>query len=106
MVSLDHPLGHDADSGSLKKLIAGGGAASDDASEDRETADWVRTAVEALPAPQKAVLMLVYHHGLKYREAANVLGLPVGTVKSRLNGAIRRLTQSWQRRQTPGDTTE
>jgi RNA polymerase sigma-70 factor (ECF subfamily) len=106
MVSLDHPLGNDADSDSLRQLIAGDGAAADGISEDREAADWVRTAVEALPAPQKAALMLVYHQGLKYREAAEVLGLPVGTVKSRLNGAIRRLTQSWQRRQTPGDTTE
>ena len=98
MVSLDHPLGNDADSATLRHLIAGDGASADDASEDREAADWVRSAVDALPAPQKTVLMLVYHQGLKYREAAEVLGLPVGTVKSRLNGAIRRLTQSLRER--------
>jgi RNA polymerase sigma-70 factor (ECF subfamily) len=101
MVSLDHPLGHDADSGSLRQLIAGDGAAADDASEDREAAEWVRAAVDALPAPQKAVLLLVYHQGLKYREAADAIGLPVGTVKSRLHAAIRSLTRSWQHRPTP-----
>lgn len=106
MVSLDHPLGHDADSGSLRQLISGDGAAADDASEDREAAEWVRAAVDALPAPQKTVLMLVYHQGLKYREAAEVLGLPVGTVKSRLSGAIRRLSRSWQLRQMPAGTSE
>jgi RNA polymerase sigma-70 factor (ECF subfamily) len=99
MVSLDQPLGHDADSGSLRQLIAGDGA--DAASEDREAAEWVRAAVDALPAPQKAVLLLVYHQGLKYREAADAIGLPVGTVKSRLHAAIRSLTRSWQNRPTP-----
>ena len=102
MVSLDHPLGHDADSGTLRQLIADDGTAADDASEDREAADWVRAAVDALPAPQKAVLLLVYHQGLKYRQAADALGLPVGTVKSRLHAAIRSLTRSWQLQQTPG----
>jgi RNA polymerase sigma-70 factor (ECF subfamily) len=106
MVSLDQPLGHNADSGSLRQLIAGDGAAADDASDDREAAEWVRKAVEALPSPQKAVLLLVYHQGLKYREAADSLGLPVGTVKSRLHAAIRSLTRSWQGRLTPGGTSE
>jgi RNA polymerase sigma-70 factor (ECF subfamily) len=106
MVSLDHPLGHDADAGTLRQLIAGDGAAADDASEDREAAEWVRAAVDALPSPQKAVLLLVYHQGLKYRQAADALGLPVGTVKSRLHAAIRSLTRSWQFQQTPADRSE
>lgn len=99
MVSLDHPLGHDPDAGTLRQLLAADGAAADEASEDREAADWVRVAVDAMPAPQKTVVMLVYHQGLKYRQAADALGLPVGTVKSRLHAAIRRLALSWQRRQ-------
>jgi RNA polymerase sigma-70 factor (ECF subfamily) len=61
----------------------------------------VREAVDALPSPQKTVLLLVYHEGLKYREAAATLGLPVGTVKSRLHAAIRSLTRSWQLQQMP-----
>ncbi len=100
MVSLDQPLGHDADAGSLRQLIAGDDVAAE-ASDDREAAEWVREAVDALPSPQKAVLLLVYHEGLKYCEAADTLGLPVGTVKSRLHAAIRSLTRSWQDRLTP-----
>jgi len=103
MVSIDQPLGHDADSGTLRQLIAGHGDADDEALDDPEAAEWVRAAVDALPSPQKTVLLLVYHEGLKYREAADSLGLPVGTVKSRLHAAIRSLTRSWENRQTSGE---
>jgi len=101
MVSIDQPLGHDADSGILRQLIARNGDA-DDAADDREAAEWVRAAVDALPSPQKTVLLLVYYEGLKYREAAVSLGLPVGTVKSRLHAAIRSLTRSWQLQEKAG----
>ena len=38
--------------------------------------------------------MLVYFQGLKYREAADVLSIPVGTVKSRLHAAIQKLGEA------------
>jgi RNA polymerase sigma-70 factor (ECF subfamily) len=41
------------------------------------------------------VIQLVYYQGLKYREAADVLGIPVGTVKSRLHAAVQRLGLLW-----------
>src|SRR5690606_20791463 len=47
-------------------------------------AQWVRDALDALPEVLRAALTLVYYQGLKYREAADVLGVPVGTVKSRI----------------------
>jgi RNA polymerase sigma-70 factor (ECF subfamily) len=47
-----------------------------------------------LPESLKEVLTLVYYQGLKYREAAKVLEIPVGTVKSRLHAAIRKLEPS------------
>lgn len=98
IVSLDHPVGVDADAATLRHLIAGDGDTAEHASEDREAAAWVRAAVEALPVAQKTVLMLVYHQGFKYRDAASVLGVPVGTVKSRLHGAVRRMSEAWHRR--------
>ena len=39
---------------------------------------------------------LVYFKGMKYRDAAKVMSVPVGTVKSRLHAAIQRLGQSWR----------
>jgi len=56
-----------------------------------EQADEVRRAVDDLPEQTKQVVLLVYFQGLKYREAARVLGVPLGTVKSRLHGAIQKL---------------
>lgn len=55
--------------------------------EARSTLAAVRRAIRALPDPQRAVLGLVCVEGLSYREAADILGIPVGTVMSRLSRA-------------------
>ena len=48
-------------------------------------------AVEALPVPLKEVLILREYHGLSYREIAEVGGIPLGTVMSRLARARQHL---------------
>lgn len=52
--------------------------------EDRLMLEQVRVAMAALPEPQRAVLALVGLEGLSYRETAEVLEVPIGTVMSRL----------------------
>ena len=47
----------------------------------------VMVAVEALPSAQRAVMLLVAVEGFSYREASDVLGVPLGTVMSRLSRA-------------------
>lgn len=47
----------------------------------------VRRAVASLPGDQRAVLMLVCVEGMRYREVAEVLEIPEGTVMSRLSRA-------------------
>ena len=39
-------------------------------------------------------MTLIYFQGLKYGEAAHVLGIPVGTVKSRMHAAMLTLTHT------------
>jgi RNA polymerase sigma-70 factor (ECF subfamily) len=51
----------------------------------------VRRAVASLPEEQRAVLELVQTDGLTYREAAEILELPLGTVKSRMAAAAETL---------------
>jgi RNA polymerase sigma-70 factor (ECF subfamily) len=54
----------------------------------------VRASVDQLPEFLKQVLILAYYQGLKYREIADVLNIPVGTVKSRLHTALARLQEA------------
>ena len=52
-------------------------------------------ALASLPDPQRRVLLLIGVDGLRYEEAAEALGVPVGTVRSRLSRgriALHRLT--------------
>ena len=51
----------------------------------------VRSAVEKLPADERAVVLLAHLQGLSHREVAAELGVPIGTVKSRSARAHRRL---------------
>ena len=53
----------------------------------------VRLAFEQLPAPAREVLFLVDVMGLKYREAAEVIGVPNGTMMSRVSRARKALMQ-------------
>jgi RNA polymerase sigma-70 factor (ECF subfamily) len=61
------------------------------AAEARLTLARVRRAMDELPPEQREVLALVAIEGLSYREAAEVLGTPIGTVMSRLGRARARL---------------
>jgi RNA polymerase sigma-70 factor (ECF subfamily) len=63
--------------------------------EADERRGWVQQAVEQLPDPLREAVLLVYYQGLKYREAAEVLEIPVGTVKSRMHAAILKLNEAW-----------
>ncbi|MFU8823652.1 sigma-70 family RNA polymerase sigma factor [Yoonia sp.] len=53
----------------------------------------VRRAMASLPEDQRAVLMLVCVEGLRYREVAEVLDIPEGTVMSRLSRARLALAE-------------
>jgi RNA polymerase sigma-70 factor (ECF subfamily) len=51
----------------------------------------VQQILENLPPAQRSVMTLVFGRGLTIVEAARVLGVPVGTAKSRVFYALRRL---------------
>lgn len=51
----------------------------------------INESLQILPQPQREVIALVRWSGLSLAEAAESLGVPIGTVKSRLNRAHRRL---------------
>jgi RNA polymerase sigma-70 factor (ECF subfamily) len=90
-VSLDASAVGSTDAGSLAETVAGRESAVEDVFDREETRASVRAAVAQLPELLRKPLELVYQGGMKYREAAGVLGVPVGTVKSRIHTALLRL---------------
>lgn len=63
------------------------------ACEELEIVRRVRCAVAELPPEQRQVLSLVDLEELSYCEVADVLGIPIGTVMSRLHRARRNLLE-------------
>ena len=59
----------------------------------RELARQVLAALDRLPAEQRGVVMLTYYQGLSYPEIAEVMDCPLGTVKTRMFHARRKLAR-------------
>jgi len=67
------------------------GPGPEDQAWTRLRAERTRDALRTLPSEQREVLLLAYYGGYTQREIAEMTGLPLGTVKSRTLGAMRRL---------------
>ncbi|HEX3727741.1 MAG TPA: RNA polymerase sigma factor [Pirellulales bacterium] len=104
-VSLDRTIknGGNDDLGSLMDLLVSKEAGPDDRAESSQNREWIRRSVQELPEPLREAVNLVYYQGLKYREAADILSIPVGTVKSRLHAAILKLNELWLDEQPDGE---
>jgi RNA polymerase sigma-70 factor (ECF subfamily) len=100
-VSLDEPRAEpgDGDLARLLEMLQSRGPSPVEAASAQERSEQVRASVEQLPDFLRQVLILAYYQGLKYREIADILEIPVGTVKSRLHAALVKLQEAWA--QTP-----
>lgn len=63
----------------------------DKAAETDERDRQLRETVDALNPEKREVVLLCYHKGLTHAEAAEVLEIPIGTLKSRLHSALTEL---------------
>ena len=88
-VSTDLPVREEG--ATVGDLVESRGRSTGDQVEDREAAALVQEALQQLPEGQRQVFLLAESQGLKYREISEILGIPVGTVKSRMNAAITQL---------------
>jgi len=74
-----------------KRTMADSGARPDQAAVQSEQRERIRRALDSLPPKARTIIMLGDVEGLSYREIADVLGCPIGTVMSRLHNARKRL---------------
>jgi RNA polymerase sigma-70 factor, ECF subfamily len=81
----------DGDSDELCRAEEIDSHAPDTALAQQETAETVREALMAISETYRSVLVLRHYEGLKFREIAEVLGIPEGTVKSRMADGLSQL---------------
>jgi RNA polymerase sigma-70 factor, ECF subfamily len=84
-----------ADMPQLMGFLESRGPSPLDHVQGEERRQLVRAGVERLPAFLRQVVVLAYYQGLPYKEIADIMGIPVGTVKSRLHAALVRLHEAW-----------
>jgi len=95
--SLDASTG-DEDSPAIGSLLPADNADVAEYVGDEERARLVRATIDQMPEPQRLVLVLGYYQRLPYAEIANILDVPVGTVKSRLHAAVNQFAKLWRSR--------
>ncbi|MFN3165738.1 MAG: RNA polymerase sigma factor [Phycisphaeraceae bacterium] len=69
-----------------------------DTAQDQEIAELVRDLADQLPDHLREVLVMAYFHQFAYKDIAEMLSIPLGTVKSRLHAAVGTFAQLWKAR--------
>lgn len=67
---------------------------SDEVTKD-ETARRVRAIIAEMPENLRGILILAYFEQFSYKHMAEILSIPIGTVKSRLHTAVMHFTKKW-----------
>ena len=61
-----------------------------------ETASRVGQIIADMPENLREILSLAYFQGFSYKQMAEILSIPIGTVKSRLHTAVGRFAKEWK----------
>jgi RNA polymerase sigma-70 factor (ECF subfamily) len=100
MLELSAPSGDD-DSSSFVDLLEVDVPPPDARLSAAETSERVQRALARLPYPLREILLLAYFQRLSYAQVADELGIPLGTVKSRLHSAVAAFAKAWQAESPP-----
>ncbi len=103
-VELSAPIGGSDGSTSFVDLLEVDVPSPDAAMDASEQDRLVQTALSKLQPALREVLLLAYFQRLSYQQIAEDLGIPLGTVKSRMHAAVAAFARSWQAvtREKPG----
>jgi RNA polymerase sigma-70 factor (ECF subfamily) len=64
--------------------------------QKNETASQVRQVIGDMPENLREILILAYFNRFSYKQMAQILSIPIGTVKSRLHTAVGRFAKDWK----------
>ena len=64
--------------------------------QSSETASCVREIIANMPENLREILILAYFNRFSYKQMAQILSIPIGTVKSRLHTAVGRFSKDWK----------
>jgi RNA polymerase sigma-70 factor (ECF subfamily) len=64
--------------------------------EKNETAVLVRQVIADMPENLREILILAYFNKFSYKQMAEILSIPIGTVKSRLHTAVGHFAKGWK----------
>ncbi len=64
--------------------------------EENETSSRVAEIVSNMPENLRGILILAYFNKFSYKQMAQILSIPIGTVKSRLHTAVARFSKDWK----------
>ena len=64
--------------------------------ETGETASRVREVIANMPENLREIVILAYFNRFSYKQMAQILSIPIGTVKSRLHAAVGRFAKEWK----------
>lgn len=96
-------VGADDEQTSYASLMPSSIPAPDESLTNFETRQAVQNIVNRMPDSLRVVLLLSYFHEFPYKEIAEMLNVPLGTVKSRLHAALRYFAKQWKEKsERPG----
>jgi RNA polymerase sigma-70 factor (ECF subfamily) len=102
VLSLDQTGAADDEAGgALGDRIRGDGPPPSAKMRKEDLRDQIREAIDFLPEEQKSVFLLCEVDGMRYADVADMLGIPVGTVKSRMHTAMSKIRERLTRKQKP-----
>ena len=79
----------------LNSIVSDARMPFDDMAE-AETASCAKDVMAQMPQKLREILILAYFEKFSYKEIAGILGIPLGTVKSRLHAAVARFAREWK----------
>jgi RNA polymerase sigma-70 factor, ECF subfamily len=70
--------------------------------EKNETTILVKEVIANMPVNLREILLLAYFKGFSYKQIADILSIPIGTVKSRLHSAVGCFAKLWKETRLSG----